>query len=241
MRTVMSTDPGSEPVDVIDDEGRVIGTVTRREMRARRLPHRSTYILVFNGRGELFVHLRTPAKDVYMTGASMGGQVTAVAIEHFPRAFVGAMPVCGVLGDAELFDYFLDFHLGFSLQNRTASHAYQGTLYPPKENGFGYQSLDFRLEKTFEVGRYGLGVIGEIFNATNAHNYGCIDKFVGPPPPGNPDPYSGNPNLGNPTCVVSLGRREQVGLRVSAIRPVFSAGQVMREERALEEFHRSIS
>jgi isopentenyldiphosphate isomerase len=34
-------------------------------MRARRLPHRSTYILVFNGRGELFVHLRTATKDVY--------------------------------------------------------------------------------------------------------------------------------------------------------------------------------
>src|SRR5262249_60583610 len=37
----------------------------RREMRARRLPHRSTYILVFNSRGELFVHLRTASKDVY--------------------------------------------------------------------------------------------------------------------------------------------------------------------------------
>jgi 8-oxo-dGTP pyrophosphatase MutT (NUDIX family) len=34
-------------------------------MRARRLPHRSTYILVFDTRGDLFVHLRTPTKDVY--------------------------------------------------------------------------------------------------------------------------------------------------------------------------------
>ncbi|MET7400500.1 prolyl oligopeptidase family serine peptidase [Dactylosporangium sp. NPDC005572] len=50
----------------------------------------------------------TRAKSVYMTGASMGGHVTAVAIEEYPKAFVGAMPVCGVLGDAELFDYFLD-------------------------------------------------------------------------------------------------------------------------------------
>lgn len=39
--------------------------VARREMRARRLPHRSTYILVLNARGELFVHLRTATKDVY--------------------------------------------------------------------------------------------------------------------------------------------------------------------------------
>ncbi|MDG6103561.1 prolyl oligopeptidase family serine peptidase [Dactylosporangium aurantiacum] len=49
-----------------------------------------------------------PARAVYMTGASMGGHVTAVAIEEHPQAFVAAMPVCGVLGDAELFDYFLD-------------------------------------------------------------------------------------------------------------------------------------
>jgi pimeloyl-ACP methyl ester carboxylesterase len=48
------------------------------------------------------------ADRVFMTGVSMGGHVTAVAIEHFPRSFAGAMPVCGVLGDAELFDFFLD-------------------------------------------------------------------------------------------------------------------------------------
>ncbi|MFI1988466.1 alpha/beta hydrolase family protein [Actinoplanes sp. NPDC020271] len=49
-----------------------------------------------------------PARSVIMTGASMGGQVTAVAIERFPRAFDAAMPYCGVLGDTELYDYFLD-------------------------------------------------------------------------------------------------------------------------------------
>jgi len=47
---------------------------------------------------------------VYMTGASMGGHVTAVAIEQYPGAFVGALPICGVLADYELFDYFLDFN-----------------------------------------------------------------------------------------------------------------------------------
>ena len=54
-----------EMVDIIDAEGRTVGTVSRQEMRGRRLPHRCVYILVFNGRGELFVHLRTPTKDVY--------------------------------------------------------------------------------------------------------------------------------------------------------------------------------
>jgi len=53
---------------------------------------------------------RRPGR-VFMTGVSMGGHVTAVAIEHFPRAFDGAMPYCGVLGDAELFDFFLDVNV----------------------------------------------------------------------------------------------------------------------------------
>jgi isopentenyldiphosphate isomerase len=51
-----------ELVDIIDN-GRTIGVTTRVDMRRRRLPHRCTYVLVFNGRGELFIHLRTPAKD----------------------------------------------------------------------------------------------------------------------------------------------------------------------------------
>ncbi len=47
----------------------------------------------------------------YITGASMGGHITAVSIEQYPKAYDGAMPICGVLGDFELFDYFLDFNL----------------------------------------------------------------------------------------------------------------------------------
>lgn len=61
----MTYDPASELVDVTDRAGNVIGAVTRREMREKNLPHRCTYILVFNAKGELFIHLRTPTKDVY--------------------------------------------------------------------------------------------------------------------------------------------------------------------------------
>ncbi len=46
----------------------------------------------------------------YITGASMGGHITAVSIEQYRNAYDGAMPICGVLGDFELFDYFLDFN-----------------------------------------------------------------------------------------------------------------------------------
>jgi isopentenyldiphosphate isomerase len=54
-----------ELVDVVDEAGRTVDVVPRREMRARRLPHRAAYLLVFNRRGDLFIHLRTPTKDVY--------------------------------------------------------------------------------------------------------------------------------------------------------------------------------
>lgn len=47
----------------------------------------------------------------YVTGASMGGHVTTVMAEQWPRSYAGAMPICGVMGDYELFDYFLDFNV----------------------------------------------------------------------------------------------------------------------------------
>jgi isopentenyldiphosphate isomerase len=68
-----------ELVDVIDDDGRTIAVVTRRQMRRERLPHRCTYVLVFNSCGELFVHLRTATKDVYPShwDVAIGGVVAA--------------------------------------------------------------------------------------------------------------------------------------------------------------------
>ena len=47
----------------------------------------------------------------YISGHSMGGHITGVAIEQYPQAYAGALPMCGVMGDNELFDYFLDFNL----------------------------------------------------------------------------------------------------------------------------------
>src|SRR5436305_7523107 len=57
--------PSEELVDITDESGNIIGMLPRGEMRGRRLPHRCTYLLVFNSRGELFIHLRTATKDVY--------------------------------------------------------------------------------------------------------------------------------------------------------------------------------
>lgn len=58
-------DPAEEIVAIVDDQNAVVGAAPRREMRRKRLPHRSTYILVFNSRGELCVQRRTKTKDVY--------------------------------------------------------------------------------------------------------------------------------------------------------------------------------
>jgi dienelactone hydrolase len=56
--------------------------------------------------------LATPSK-IYITGVSMGGHVTAAAIDEEALAYAnhkvnysGAVPMCGVLGDTELYDFF---------------------------------------------------------------------------------------------------------------------------------------
>ena len=56
--------------------------------------------------------LTTPSK-IFITGVSMGGHITAAAIEAEAQLYAtnkvryaGAVPMCGVLGDTELFNYF---------------------------------------------------------------------------------------------------------------------------------------
>ncbi|MCK9293927.1 MAG: NUDIX hydrolase YfcD [Desulfobulbaceae bacterium] len=61
-----SKNPASEEmVDIVDEENRVVGCVSRKVMRRSNLIHRAVYILLFNSRGELFVQQRTAGKDVY--------------------------------------------------------------------------------------------------------------------------------------------------------------------------------
>ena len=69
----------TELVDVVDETGRPIGVVTRREMRTHRLPHRTCYIFVFDRGGRLLIHLRTATKDVYPAywDVAVGGVLAA--------------------------------------------------------------------------------------------------------------------------------------------------------------------
>jgi len=71
----------------------------------------------------------------YLIGHSMGGHITGVASEQYPNVYDGALPMCGVMGDAELFDYFLDFQLvAQALAGIQATYPhpanYQSTIVP---------------------------------------------------------------------------------------------------------------
>jgi hypothetical protein len=61
--------------------------------------------------------LAAPSK-MFITGISMGGHITAAAIEAEARqtavnkvSYAGAVPMCGVLGDTELFNYFAGYQI----------------------------------------------------------------------------------------------------------------------------------
>ncbi|KPJ78563.1 MAG: hypothetical protein AMJ54_02775 [Deltaproteobacteria bacterium SG8_13] len=54
-----------EIVIIVDDNNAVVGSAPRWKMRAAMLPHRATYILVFDHHGRLFLQKRTVTKDIY--------------------------------------------------------------------------------------------------------------------------------------------------------------------------------
>lgn len=62
-------DPAAEAATQLVEEvaldGSVLRVVRRAEMRAQRLRHRCTYVIVVDGRERLVVHQRAPWKDVW--------------------------------------------------------------------------------------------------------------------------------------------------------------------------------
>jgi hypothetical protein len=110
-----------------------------------------------------------------------------------------------------------DFTQGFDIPGRAKTGVIPRAVYPGKACagcpsgktfGFGFRDIDLRAEKAFPImGATNIQLIAEVFNVFNWTNYGCLSNFLGPG-----DPQS---NAGNPSCVVSLGRREQLGVRVN--------------------------
>jgi isopentenyldiphosphate isomerase len=54
-----------ELVEIVDPDGRVVQVVSRAEMRRHNLPHRATYVLVFDSSGALLAHQRASWKDIW--------------------------------------------------------------------------------------------------------------------------------------------------------------------------------
>ncbi|WP_433477360.1 hypothetical protein ACQPZP_10065 [Spirillospora sp. CA-142024] len=60
---------------------------------------------------ELFADKVGRPKQRIIAGVSMGGHIIGRSLEQFPGYYDGALPMCGVLGDNELFDFFLDYNV----------------------------------------------------------------------------------------------------------------------------------
>jgi len=99
---------GTELVDVVDLDGRVVDTVTRAEMRRQRLRHRTVFIAVTDPSGErLLVHRRADWKDIspgwwdIAFGGVVGtGEPWDVAAARELEEEAGVTAPLEVLGDA---------------------------------------------------------------------------------------------------------------------------------------------
>ena len=65
----------TEYVDIVDEDDNVVKTVTWQEMQENGLLHRTANVLVFNSKGELFVHKRNSSLALYpnMNDVKFGG------------------------------------------------------------------------------------------------------------------------------------------------------------------------
>ncbi len=120
-----------EIVAIVDEHNAVVGALPRREMRAKRLPHRSTYILVFNSRGELYIQKRTTTKDVfpgYYDTAAGGVVLAGESYEQgAEREIEEEMGIRGV-PLTPLFDFYFE-HEHTRLWGRAFSCQYDGEVF----------------------------------------------------------------------------------------------------------------
>src|SRR5258708_2282073 len=104
--------PADEIVAIVDENNNVTGAVTRREMRAKGLAHRASYVAIFNSRGELFVQRRTMTKDVYpgLFDPVAGGVVQAGESyeQSAVRELAEEMGIEGVAIEPQFDFYFVD-------------------------------------------------------------------------------------------------------------------------------------
>ena len=102
--------PQDEIVQIVDRQNRETGRAPRQEMRARGLPHRAAYILVFNRRGELFVQKRTPTKDIYPGYYDVAAGGVVLAGESYAEAAARELEEELGIRETALAAHFTFFH-----------------------------------------------------------------------------------------------------------------------------------
>lgn len=92
--------------------------------------------------GKLFAKRIKKPKRTYVIGHSMGGNITGALIEQYPDEYDGALPMCGVMGDYRLFDYFVSYNLVAQTlagvkEGFPPSHNYQARAVPRMREELG--------------------------------------------------------------------------------------------------------
>jgi len=77
-----------ELVDEVDEHDRVVRVVTRREMRAGRLRHRTAFVVVESSAGDVLVHRRAEHKDIWPGRWDFAAGGVLAAGEGYDRAAV---------------------------------------------------------------------------------------------------------------------------------------------------------
>ena len=76
-------DPAQEIVTVVDAENRPVAELSRHRVRRENLPHRATFIFVFDRRGRLLVQRRTAIKDLYPSHYDLAAGGVVIAGESY--------------------------------------------------------------------------------------------------------------------------------------------------------------
>ena len=105
---------GTEWVDIVSEDNEVIAQCSREQMRAERLRHRATYIVVHDGMGKILVQRRTENKDFLpgMLDATAGGVVQSeeAMLDSARREAEEELGIAGVPFAEHGMFYFEDEH-----------------------------------------------------------------------------------------------------------------------------------
>jgi isopentenyldiphosphate isomerase len=145
-------DTKEEIVAIVDENNHLIGSVPRSEMRAKGLPHRAAYILVFNSIGRLYVQKRTLSKDIYpgYYDVAVGGVVAAgESYEESARRELEEEMGIRDVSLTHLFDFFHQ-DAGNRVWGRAYSCVYDGDIILQEEEveSGGFQNLEAVLESS---------------------------------------------------------------------------------------------